>query len=75
MYCISCGEKKRCTTPKDRDGLGYYRVACSQACLAGAFLIYASCGEWSAAHCGDCGHPQDGCQCEDYQRDRGEYHG
>ena len=63
MYCISCGEKKRLTTPKDRDGLGYYRVACSQACLATHFLVYASCGEWSAAHCGGCGYSEDGCQC------------
>ena len=63
-YCISCGGKKRLTWPKEMDGLRYYRVACSQACLAEHFLVYASCGEWTAVHCRDCGESEDGCQCQ-----------
>jgi hypothetical protein len=75
MYCISCGKKKRLIWPKKGQFRFWDRVACSQACVAKAYLGYASAGAWGAAYCQTCGEYQDACECYIERDIEDEYRG
>lgn len=54
-HCISCG-KKGARWPK------YDPQVCTARCAAWGFIMYASVGDFEAAHCPYCGGP--GAPCE-----------
>jgi len=58
-YCLSCGNPRRLTWPKDQP------MCCSLRCCAHTYLQYVEqYGYWDGAYCTKCGDSLDSCVCD-----------